>query len=90
MLSVRLILKWTTGIIQVLLAAVLFYFPGAELLARLGRQARISESRPSLLVEDSLLPCLALALIYALVSAIRRKIEPADASEGNARDLNVN
>jgi hypothetical protein len=85
----RLILKWITGIIQILLAAVLFYFPAAELFARLGQRARISESRPHLLVEDSLLPCLALALIYTLVSAIRRKIEPAEVSEENARGLNV-
>ena len=87
MLLVRRILEWITRVVQLLLAAILLYFPAAELLARLGRETRMYQFQPDLALEDSLLPCLALALISALVSAIRRKIEPADASEWNRQDL---
>jgi len=86
MILVRHLLRWMTGVIHLLLAAILLYFPFAELLARLGQETRIDQSHSNLEVEDSLLPCLALALTYALVSTIRRKIEPANTSDANTRD----
>lgn len=86
MLVVKRVLEWITRVIQLLLAAILLYFPAAELLRHLGREAGTRRFRSTLAVEDSLLPCLTLALAYALVSAILRMIEPARPSQGNTHD----
>ena len=90
MLLVRCLLKWMMRVIQFLLAVILFYFPTVELLTRFSPKAHIYQAHPNLSVEDSLLPCLALALIYGLISFVREKIQQADVSEGHSEDLDGN
>lgn len=74
---VRLVLKLIVGLIYAVLAAILLYFPFAQILAYVARETRLFQFQQTLQVEDSLLPCLGLAVIYFVVSVIRRMLEPA-------------
>ena len=84
MAFLRLVLKQTMAVLYAFFVVILLYFPAAELLMYVGRETRLFRPRPMLPVEDALLPCLLLALVYGAISAIRRRIEPVDPS-GNSR-----
>ena len=87
MSAVRLVLKLIVGVIYAILIAVVLYFPFAQILAYVARETRLFQFQQTYQVEDSLLPCLGLAVIYAVVSALRRALEPAaDISGENSKD----
>jgi len=83
------LLKLMTFLIYSVLAMIVLYFPLSELLAHIGREARLFRFSLELAVEDSLLPGLGLALLCALIMAIRRKFDPIQGSKntGSPGDL---
>jgi len=91
MSAVRLILKLIIGLIYTILVAVVLYFPFAQILAYAARETRLFQFQETFQVEDSLLIFLGLAAIYAVISALRRALEPAkdisgEDSKGRADD----
>ncbi len=73
---VRFVLKLTVGLIYAILIAIVLYFPFAQILAYVARETRLFRFQQTLQVEDSLVVCLGLAVTYAVVSALRRMLEP--------------
>jgi hypothetical protein len=77
MAVLRFSLKCAMGIIYALCAAMFLYFPFAELLNYLGRETRLFAPSSMFPIEDALLPLLCLAIVYAAIAAIARRIEPS-------------
>jgi succinate dehydrogenase/fumarate reductase cytochrome b subunit len=77
MATVGMILKGITGVIYILFAIAVLYFPFAGLLELIARKMRLLEYHPTITIEDVLLPGLFLALLYRLVAAVRKRIESA-------------
>ncbi len=85
MSAVRAILKVIIGLIYVILVAVVLYFPFAQVVTNIATESRLFHLPEPLNIEDSLLPCLGLAVIYAVACALLRRLEPsADMSEQKA------
>lgn len=68
---------------------MVLYFPAAELIHRIGRETRLIAFYSPYPVGQVLLPGLALAVLYAALRAVQRKIDPidrADVESGSARE----
>lgn len=79
MIVLRLLLRWVTRVIYVVFGLAVLYFPAATLARRIARETDLFHFEnifPRYGVEDALLPGLVLALLYAAVMAVRRRIEP--------------
>ncbi len=80
----KLLLRWATRAIYVVFGLMVLYFPATTLADRIGREMRlfrVGNVLPRYAVEDALLPGLVLALLYAAIMAVRKRIEPADTPE---------
>jgi hypothetical protein len=79
----RIALKYFVFLIYAAFVVAVLYFPAFEMLYYIGRETR-SFRLPSMMpVEDVLLPCFLLALLYGTVSFILRKIESPEAPGNN-------
>ena len=76
MVTVRLILKVLTYIIYACFGLTLLTFPMANLLEYLTRQTRLFSFQLSLQIEDVILPGLLLAVLYSLIMALQRRLQP--------------
>ena len=85
MIVIRFVLKLIVFLVYAAFAATVLYFPVFELLTYVGRETRVFELPAIFPVDDALLPCLLLALIYGVVSVILRKIEPPEMREKSVR-----
>jgi hypothetical protein len=74
------------GVIYALCAAMFLYFPFAELLSYFGRETRLFKKFNMFPIDDALLPLFCLAIAYAAIAAIARRIEPS-AVDGQTADL---
>jgi hypothetical protein len=55
---------------------VALYFPVAELLAYISQEMRMFRFHQPFSIKDVFLPSLLVALLYAAVAAVRKRIEP--------------
>lgn len=78
------LLRLMTFLIYSFLAMIVLSFPLSELLTRIGRETRLFHFSLKPAVEDSLLPGLGLALLCALLMAIRRKFDSIQGAGTNA------
>lgn len=74
MTIVRFALKTILFLIYAAFAVALLYFPFYELLIYVGRETRLFGLSPIAPVDDALLPCFLLVLLYGVASSIFRKI----------------
>lgn len=86
MQAVKFVLKLLTGLIYVSFAAIVLYFPCAELLAYVGREMRMFNLHQTIPIRDVFLPALLLTLIYACIQAIQRWISPRHEAREAAAD----
>ncbi len=82
---VRFALKTILFLIYAAFAVALLYFPFSELLMYVGREIRLAALPPIIPVDDALLPCFLLALLYGVISSIFRKITRPEAAGDNER-----
>ncbi|RJP67865.1 MAG: hypothetical protein C4532_14045 [Candidatus Abyssobacteria bacterium SURF_17] len=76
---VRLFLKTLMMMIYAALALMVLYYPMLALISYVGRETRLFRIRLFMPTEDALLPGFALAVLYALVTALLRRVEQASA-----------
>ena len=84
MAILRFALKQTQLLIYAIFLVILLYFPFHELLSYFGRETRLFDPSPMMPVEDALLPCLLLALVYGVISAIRKRVDSPGAQEASS------
>ena len=75
MKALRTFLKTVIVLIYAVLALIVLYFPVSELIAYMGRETRLFHVRIFVPTEDALLPAFALAVLYAFVTALLRRVE---------------
>ena len=86
-MALRLVLRLIIDIIYAAFIVIVLYFPFAQILVYVARETRFFRFQQTLQVEDSLPICLGLAVVYAVVSALRRVVEPeADISGEISKD----
>ncbi len=85
MAVLRFFLKCVMGVIYALCAAMFLYFPFAELLNYLARETRLFRPSGMFPIEDALLPLFCMAVVYAVIATIARRIEPSTV-DGQAAD----
>lgn len=86
----RVAFKQLQFLLYLVFLITLLYFPFHELWSYFGRETRFFHAGPMMPVDDALLPILSLALLYGIVSVIRRRIDPSEAREDTPRDTSVN
>ncbi len=77
MKALRFSLKCIMGIIYAISVAMFLYFPLVELLNYLAGEIRLFRSFDTFPIDDALLPLLCMAIVYAAVTAIIRRIDPS-------------
>jgi hypothetical protein len=79
--ALRTLLQLLMAVIYALYLCVLCWVPAAELLRYISRETRLFSFTLSLPVQDLVLPGLLLALVYAAIATLQRKICPKPAAE---------
>lgn len=84
MVFVRVFLKCIIALIYGLSAAVVLYFPLAELAVYVSRETRLFDVPSVAPIEDALLPLFFLAIAYMIAALIRRKIDTSTVTRDSA------
>lgn len=74
-------LKLLRALIYVCYIVIVLYFPAGEILSYAGRETRMFKFTSFVAIQDVILPALALAILYAGVGAIQRRIQPKSLTE---------
>jgi hypothetical protein len=86
----RFVFKQLQLLLYLVFLITLLYFPFRELWSYFGRETRFFQAGPMMPVDDALLPILFLAVLYGIVSGIRRRIDPSETREDTLHDTSGN
>lgn len=88
MVALKLFLQISTWVIFALFGLIILYFPVIELVAYVARETRFFKTPYMLPIEDALLPLFCLAVAYAAIATLMRKIEKPEPAGDETPTLN--